>query len=127
VFDRPATAQHTAWYSGTTFAGDLQVSGADGVLRPASHFFMCGVNRSSDNDIAYLSVSDHTGRENNWDDQWRGEDQVGTVWSFANANYTTASATHIGTPWISGLAGWKGAVGTAAETWHAGTYELYVR
>lgn len=127
AFDYPSTSLHTAWYSGTRFDGDLQVYGADGALRVASHFFVCGVNRSSDNDVSYLAVSDHPGRENNWDDLWRGEDQVGTAWSFASADYHNSSATHIGTSWMSGLAGWKGAIGTGAQTWHEGAYELYVR
>lgn len=127
AFDRTGAAGHTINQSGNAFAGDLMMYPASGPALPLQRVFVCGVNTSDNNDVSYLAFADESGNANNWGDNWRGQAQKGTIWSFANGNYCCSGDTHIGGPGLETLAGWKGALGTQAETNHAGTYEIYLR
>lgn len=130
AFKDPNTVGHTAVSSGSTFdSTTLQIfpDTAGGSPTTAMYFFMCGVNWSDDNDVAYLSFSDSPGDENDWGDGWRGTDQAGTIWSFGNGDYWEFNNGHIGASTITTYAGPKFTVGTDSETYHPGTYELYVR
>ncbi|MGC6512869.1 MAG: fibrinogen-like YCDxxxxGGGW domain-containing protein [Myxococcota bacterium] len=127
-FSGQATVGHTHEYSGTRVAGSLEVwDHLTGLPSPLDYLFICGVNTSSDNDVSYLSFTNDPGNANNWGDAWRGEDQVGTLWSFANGDYCCSGSTHIGTPALQGFAGWKGSGWSAPAANHPGTYEIYVR
>ncbi|MCB9682611.1 MAG: hypothetical protein H6733_14190 [Alphaproteobacteria bacterium] len=128
AFGGARTLGHTTAYSGTRIEGDLMIHPSDGsAARPVAYVFLCGVNTSSDNDVAYLSFSDATGTSNDWGDSWRGNGQKGTIWSFANGDYALGTAAHIGHSTLQALAGWKGTAGTPSGDQHAGTYEIYVR
>jgi hypothetical protein len=99
----------TSEYSGTKSSGTFAYS----------YFFMCGVNESYDNDQAYMSFSDSTGSSNSWGDQWRGTNQVGTLWSLLNNDYYVSGNTHIGNGQSQAGAGYKGS--------NDGTYEIYIK
>ena len=106
----------TSEYSGLRYDGTLRVNGSD----TTSHFFLCGVNESSDNDHSVLAFSNATGSVNGWGDSWRGASQAGTIWSFWNGDYHSCPSTaHIGNSYGQANAGYKGS--------NAGTYEVYLR
>ncbi|MFT6161808.1 MAG: UDP-3-O-[3-hydroxymyristoyl] glucosamine N-acyltransferase [Myxococcota bacterium] len=115
---RPVSSNaYGAWtsaYSGLRSAGGLTISSG-----PASHFFMCGVNESSDNDQSVLAFSNATGSVNSWGDSWRRATQSGTAWSFWNGDYHSCPTTaHIGNGYHQGHAGYKT---------EAGSYSVYIR
>jgi len=118
----------TSEYSGTRRAGDLAVRHPmSNEWNSLEYVFVCGVNESSDNDQSVLAFTNQTGDDNDWDDDWRGEGQYGTLWSFWNGDYFLCPTTaHIGNGYEEGLAGHKGH-GQGWEADHAGTYEVYVR
>ncbi|MBU1221435.1 hypothetical protein KKF34_15440 [Myxococcota bacterium] len=116
----------TSEYSGLVTAGsNLTLMNTSGTLVPVSHFFMCGVNESSDNDQSVLAFSDSTGSSNTWDDSWRYDFQAGTIWSFWNGDYHVPEAYHIGKSYGNAFAGYKNYGSSTAH--HSGTYEIYVR
>jgi hypothetical protein len=126
-FGRPSVLGHTAWASAERFAGALAVADAvTGQPTPARWLHVCGVSRTGDNDVSYLTFANATGVSNPWLHGWYGPDQPGTLWSFASGPYGFDAPSHLGGPGIVSFAGWKGA-GTAAEAWHEGVYEVFVR
>ncbi len=128
VFNYLRTVGHTSYFSASSYAGDLTIKrAADGSEAPLQYFMMCGVNTSANNDVSYMAFTDSLADLNNWGDSWRGQGQLGTIWSFANGDYSSSSNHHIGNGAMEAYAGWKGAIGSAAETWHSGTYEIYLR
>jgi hypothetical protein len=127
AFDRPDVAGHSIWASARRFAGTLAVADrVTGQASPATWLSICGVSLTGDNDVSYLAFTDAQGASNDWWEGWWGDAQPGTVWSFASGAYGPGALSHLGGPGITSFAGWKGA-GTAAEAWHEGTYEIYVR
>jgi hypothetical protein len=127
AFGRPDVAGHSIWASARRFAGTLAVADrVTGQASPATWLSICGVSLTGDNDVSYLAFTDAQGASNDWWEGWWGDAQPGTVWSFASGAYGPGALSHLGGPGITSFAGWKGA-GTAAEAWHEGTYEIYVR
>jgi hypothetical protein len=128
LFNYIRTVGHTSFFTSRRYAGGLTIKrAADSSVAPAEYFFLCGVNTSSDNDLSYMAFADSPGSLNDWGDAWRGQAQLGTIWSFANADYYSVSSHHIGNGAMEAYAGWKGEVGSPAEAWHSATYEIYLR
>jgi hypothetical protein len=119
VSDKARLVGHTSLTSGWYLAGDLQLADRrSGALAAPGLFSLCGVSEGGG--WSYLTFTDATGQANDWTEGWWGPAQPGTIWSFASG------PGPLGTAEIVSGAGWKGA-GTAAEAWHLGSYEVYVR
>jgi len=128
AFEGIAVSGHTSRYSGTAVDGTLQWYDTAGVAHDLDHVSLCGVNRSSDNDVSYLAFHTEPLDSNSYGDNWRGTDQIGTIWSFANGNYATALDTHIGAPGLEVGAGWRGDPSNPSQALYLqGSYEIYVR
>ena len=106
------SAGHTSYYSGYRQGGNA--------FHNYYYYFMCGVNESSDNDIAYISFSDRYGHSNYWGDSWRGCGQRGTLWSYWNNDYHYSGKRHIGN-------GDYGQCGAGYKSGGSGTYEIFVK
>lgn len=128
VFDGVQTTGHTARYSATAVDGTLRYVDASGTFRDLEYFSVCGVNRSADNDVSYLAFHTEPLDANSYGDSWRGQAQVGTIWSFANGNYADSLDTHIGGRGLETLAGWKGSSAVSQQgLFLDGDYEIFVR
>lgn len=128
AFAGPSVVGHTSSYSAMAVDGTLQYFDAAGTAHDIDYLSLCGVSLSDDNDVSYLAFHTEPLDSNSYGDGWRGTNQAGTLWSFANGNYAGPLDTHIGSQGLQTLAGWRGDPSNPTQALkHGGTYEIYVR
>jgi hypothetical protein len=122
AFPLVATLGHATAASGRRALGDLRVADpVTGGAVPVDWVEVCGVHTGGDNGVSYLSFSaERLDEAAPW-----APSLPGTLWAFGSGAYDLGAPGHLGTPGITGFAGWYGDVFSAP--WHAATYEVYVR
>jgi hypothetical protein len=90
----PSTTEWTSAYSGVKVEGTLTLTAEyytyEYSYKPldVEYLLICGINEESDIDHSVLAFTSATGAMGNgWGDSWRGENQVGTIWSLFNDDY----------------------------------------
>ncbi len=130
TFQRPRVLGHSSAWAGTRVEGLVEVAHPlTGQRVPADTFHLCGVQTHASPvgyaGVSYLAFTDGPADGGTWGAGWHGLAQPFTVWSYAAGPYGPGDG-HIGTTSLDVGAGFKG-VGTAAEPWHQGAWEVYVR
>ena len=92
IFNTPSTFNITSHYSGNRYSGNLQLNRSQPDGQSLNYLFIYGISYTSDNDTSVLAFCNALGYSNNWGDQWRGYDQLGTKWSYWNNDFHSNSS-----------------------------------
>ena len=93
ILNRPSMYRATTQYSGIGYAGNLQLNRDNEVNKNLDYFFLYGINNSNNGDASVMAFSNSTGINNDWENNWKGDNQKGTKWSYWSSDFNVNSKT----------------------------------